>query len=145
MAGNSAAIWPAVRLSWSRRISRIARRVGSASAENVSLRPDTAQQGFQLHHAPAVLEPPVILGTPRTEPVEAVVQELDERAAQRRREPERDQRGRGPAAHSWLVAHQRVTGPEPQPHGLEGLELLPDPVGRGADPDAAPDDERPWL
>src|SRR5258705_13148366 len=97
MAGNSAAIWPAVRLSWSRRISRIARRVGSARAENVSLRPDTAEQGFPLHHAPAVLEPPVVLRAAGAEPVEAVVQELDERAAQRRREPERYQRGRRPA------------------------------------------------
>ena len=54
------------------------RRVGSARAENVSLRPDTVEQGFQLQHAPAVLKAPVIGGAPGAGPVKAVVQELDD-------------------------------------------------------------------
>src|SRR5215471_14678882 len=184
MRGNCAAIWPAFRLCRWRSRSRMARRVGSAMAAKASSRAGTLTERLELRHAPAALEPPVVLGGIWPEPLEAMVEQLDQGPRCHRRQAQGDQGRGGPAvpepvllegqlsrrvvyrhppgepqrlalhgarigldqpAGARFVGNQGVTGPEPEPHPLEGLELLPHAFGLGVDPDAPPHGERPDL
>src|SRR5215831_7692100 len=109
----------------------MARRVGSAMAAKASLRAGTLTERLQLRHAPAALESPVVPGGVWSEPLEAVVEQLDQGPRCHRRQAHGDQGWSGPAAPNPVllegqlprrVVYRHPPG-EPERLALQGARI----------------------